>query len=101
MAALVRRLLRLEKQVVKNKTQVRLARTVVSQGHTTGLRGQLLQQLFNELVEVVNLLEFSPRILVELAFTGQNVQLFEQFKRLPRSDFGCQCDWRKVSGAAR
>ena len=43
------------------------------------------QQFFNELKQVVDLLEFAPRVLVELAFAGEDVQLLQQRDRLPRA----------------
>jgi hypothetical protein len=38
----------------------------------------VLQQLFDELEQVVDLLELAPRILVELALAREDVQLLEQ-----------------------
>jgi hypothetical protein len=43
-----------------------------------GALRQFQQQLFDELVEVVDLLELAPRVLVELAVAGEDVQMLEQ-----------------------
>jgi hypothetical protein len=40
---------------------------------------------FDELVQVIDLLELAPAVLVELAVAGQDVQFLEQFDRLPGS----------------
>ena len=53
----------------------------------SGLIGQLQQQLLDELKQVVDLLELAPRVLVELALAGQDVQLLEQLQRLARAGF--------------
>jgi hypothetical protein len=52
------------------------------------LRHDLGQQRFDELVEVVDLLELAPAVLVELAVARQDVQFLEQFERLLRPDLG-------------
>jgi hypothetical protein len=49
---------------------------------------RLGEQRFDELVEVVDLLELAPAVLVELAVAGQDVQLLEQLDRLAGADFG-------------
>jgi hypothetical protein len=38
--------------------------------------------------QVVDLLELAPTVLIELAVARQDVQLLEQFDRLPKPDFG-------------
>ena len=81
----------LEVQVVQNEAEVGLTRTVVSQGHRLALgQGQVLHQLFDELVEVINLLELAARVLVELAVARQDVQLLQQPHGLPRPNLGRQ-----------
>ena len=52
--------------------------------------GQFEQQFFDELKQVVDLLELAPRVLVELAVAGEDVQLLEQFDRLAGAYFGRQ-----------
>ena len=47
----------------------------------------LLQQRLDELVEVVNLLELAPAVLVHLPVARENVQLFQQLDRLARLYF--------------
>jgi len=71
-----------EKQVVNDETQIRLARAVVGQGGALLAGGQFFQQLFDELKQVIHLLELATRILVELAVAGEDVQLFEQLDGL-------------------
>ena len=44
--------------------------------------GYVFQQRGDELVQVIDLLELAPRVLVELAFAREDVQLFEQFDGL-------------------
>ena len=48
---------------------------------------QLEQQFFDELVQVVDLLELAPRVLVQAALTREDVQFLEQLERLPRPQF--------------
>jgi hypothetical protein len=79
---------RLEEQVVEDEAEVGLAGAVVDQGQVAALRHDLGQQRFDELVEVVDLLELAPAVLVQLAVAGQDVQFLEQFERLLRPDFG-------------
>ena len=85
------RLLCLEKQVVNDEAQVRFARAVVGQRDTARFVAlcvrQFMQQFFNELIQVIDLLEFASRVLVEFAVAGQDMQLFEQLYGLPRPDF--------------
>ena len=71
-----------KKQVVQDKTQIRLARAVVSQGEGGIAFVYLVDQRLNELVQVVNLLELAARVLVQLAFARQDVQLLEQLNGL-------------------
>jgi hypothetical protein len=81
---------RLEVQVVDDEAEVGLARAVVGQREAALARLrclQLLQDFFNELEQVVDLLELAPRILVELALAREDVQLLEQFDRLAGADF--------------
>ena len=77
-----------EKQIVNNKTQIRFTRAVIRQRCARATVGQFFQELFNELVQVVNLLELAARILVELAIPRQNVQFFQQFNALVRANLG-------------
>ena len=72
----------IEKQVIQNETQIRLAGTMVGQAGR-GLAGKgVVQQRLDELVQVVDLLELAPRVLVELALPREDVQLLEQVNRL-------------------
>ena len=61
----------LEKQVIKNEAKVGLAGTVVGEALRIG------QQRLDKLIEVINLLQLAPRVLIELAVAGQNVQFLE------------------------
>jgi hypothetical protein len=74
---------RLEEQVVEDEAQVGLARAVVGQRRMALLRRQFLQQLLDELVQVVDLLELAPRVLVDAALAREDVQLLQQLDRLP------------------
>ena len=58
----------------------------ICQALAAGALGQIQQQLFDELVEVVDLLEFAPGVLVELALAGQDVQLLQERDRLAGAD---------------
>ena len=85
--AAVRRVL-LEEQVVEDEAEVGLARAVVHK-LDVGVLGQSLgQQRFDELVEVIDLLQLAPAVLVELAVAGEDVQLLEQLEGLLGTDFG-------------
>jgi hypothetical protein len=77
----------IEKQVVQDEAQIRLARTVVGQRRRWVARKSIVQQRLDELVQVVNLLQLAPRVLIQFAFPRQDVQLFEQFNRLARAKF--------------
>src|SRR5690606_22217168 len=46
------------------------------------------QQRLDELHQVVHLLELAPRVLVELALAGEDVQLLQQRHRLARTQLG-------------
>ena len=79
-----------EKQVVQDEAQVGLARAVVGQGDGVVVGAEFFQEGRNELVEVVHLLELAPRVLVELALAGEDVQRLEQFQALtgPQAKLG-------------
>lgn len=66
-----------EKQVVQDEAQVGLACAMVGQreGFTALL---FFEQRLDELVQVVHLLELAPRVLVDLALAGEDVQLLQQ-----------------------
>ena len=55
---------------------------MIGQGHRMLIPGQLGQQGFDELIEVIDLLELAARILVEPAFARQNMQRLEQLYAL-------------------
>lgn len=76
----------LEEQVIQDEAQVRLARAVVGQGDGAALRLHVFQQRFDELEQVVDLLELAAAVLVHLAVAGQDVQGLEQFDRLAGAD---------------
>ena len=70
--------LRFEKQVVQNKTQIRFACAVIDHAQVGVLGLCTAQQRLDELVEVKNLFELAPRILVELAIAREDMQLLQQ-----------------------
>jgi hypothetical protein len=72
----------IKKQVVQNKAEIGLASTVVSQCESSIRLEHLIKQRLNELVQVVDLLELAARVLVQLAFTRQDMQFFEQLNGL-------------------
>ena len=85
----------LDEEVINDEAQIRLAGPMVGQGGA--LRGQawgcfrfvrqpLLQQGFNKLKQVIDLLELAAGVLVEPPLPGQDVQGLEQGNRLPRPD---------------
>ena len=78
---------RLEVQVVQNEPQVRLARSMVRQRRAAPLRREVLQQRLNEIEQVVHLLELAARVLVQLSFSGQDVQFLQQLNGLARTQF--------------
>src|SRR5256885_15853400 len=73
---------RLEIQVVEDEAQVGLAGTVVGQGDRVVVGRQFFEDGSDELVQVVDLLELAPRVLVDLAFAREDVQRLEQFDGL-------------------
>jgi hypothetical protein len=79
---------RLEEQVVEDEAQVGLAGAVIGQAEAAArLRCHaLLQQRFDELEQVVDLLQLAPAVLVELAVARQDVQFLEQLDRLAGPD---------------
>ena len=71
----------LDTEIVEDEAEIGLAGPVVDQ------RFGAIQQRLDELVEVIDLLELAPGVLVELAVAGQDVQFLEQFDGLPGTDF--------------
>ena len=71
-----------EVQVVNDESQIRLACAVIGQGWAGGRIGQFVQDFFDELKQVIHLLELAPRVLIEFALAGQDVQFLEQGQRL-------------------
>ena len=63
---------------------------MVGQGDGVVVGAEFFQEGRNELVEVVHLLELAPRVLVELALAGEDVQRLEQFQALtgPQAKLG-------------
>ena len=78
----------LEQQVVQDEAQVRLAGAVVGQRQLVAVRAQLAQHLLDELHQVLDLLELAPRVLVEPALAGEDVQRFQQLDRLAGAQLG-------------
>ena len=70
---------------------------MVGQHGAAAVPGQLLQQLFDEPEQVVDLFELAARVLVELALARQDMQLFEKLDRLTGTDVCSQ----RVSGGGR
>jgi len=66
-----------DKQVVNDEPQIRLARNVIGQRRALIAGWQFFEQFFNELIQVIHLLQLTPRIKVELALAGEDMQLFE------------------------
>jgi ribosomal protein S12 methylthiotransferase accessory factor len=77
----------LEEQVVEDEAQIRLAGAVIDEPDVSVIGAEFLQQGFDELVEVVDLLELAAAVLVHPAVAGEDVQLFQQFGRLAGLDF--------------
>ena len=73
---------RLAPQVIKHEAQIGLARAVVGQQRPAGSCGQIGQFLFDELQQVIDLLELAARVLIDAAFAGEDVQLLQQRQRL-------------------
>ena len=55
---------------------------MVGQRETLLAVAQGSEQLFDELVQVIDLLEFAPRVLIELALAREDVQRLEQLDGL-------------------
>ena len=55
---------------------------MVGQQQAAFARRQLLPHFFNELQQVIDLLELAPRVLIEPPIAGQDVQLLEQLDGL-------------------
>jgi hypothetical protein len=66
----------LEKKVVKDKAQIRFSGPVIDQSHPALFLLDLPEERFDELIEMVNLLELAAAILVQLAVPGEDVQFF-------------------------
>ena len=47
----------------------------------------LIQQRFDEMIQMIDLFQFASAVLVELAVACQDMQLLEQFDRLAGFDF--------------
>ncbi|KFB72064.1 MAG: hypothetical protein AW09_002763 [Candidatus Accumulibacter phosphatis] len=77
-----------EEQIVEEEAEVGFARAVIDQRQDLATGDDLGEQRFDEMAEVMDLLELAPAVLVELAVAGQDVQRLEQFDRLPGPDFG-------------
>ena len=84
----------IKKQVIQNETEIRLACAMVGQAGRRVAGKRVVQQRLDELVQVVDLLELAPRVLVELALAREDVQLLEQVNRLAGAqlfnDLGCR-----------
>ena len=61
---------------------------MVDQRHVGMVGADFLQQRLDELIQVVDLLQFAAAVLVQLAVARQDVQLFEQLDRLTGPDIG-------------
>jgi hypothetical protein len=75
-----------EEQVVEDETEIGLARAMVDQAHVGMVVQHFLQQRFDELVEVIDLLELAAAVLVQLAVAREDVQFLEQFDGLAGAD---------------
>ena len=60
---------------------------MVGQREALPVRRHFIEQRLDELVQVVDLLELAPRVLVELAVARQDVQLLEQLDGLTGPEF--------------
>jgi hypothetical protein len=60
---------------------------VVHQRDAAALGLDLLQQRFDELEQVIDLLELAPAVLVHLAVARQDMEFLEQFDGLAGADF--------------
>ena len=76
----------LEEQIEQDEAQIRLARAVVGQRRCVLIGRELLQQRFDQLVQVIDLLELAARILVQAPFAREDVQFFQQLDGLARTN---------------
>lgn len=74
--------IQLEEEVMQDEAEVGLARAVVNQAEILAPALGVLQQRFDELEQVIHLLELAPAVLVELAVAGEDVEFLEQFDGL-------------------
>ena len=77
----------LEKQVVEDEAEIGFSRAMIDEREVGAVSNEFIEQWFDEVVKVVNLLELAAAVLVELALAGQDVQFLEQFDGLPRTEF--------------
>jgi len=67
----------LEEQVVEDEAEVGFARAVVGHVVVAAVCRQCIEQGFDEVVEVVDLLELTAAVLIQLAVPGEDVQFLQ------------------------
>lgn len=65
-----------EEKIIKNETKVRFTCTVINKHSALFFSGRVPEQGFDELVEMIDLLQLSSGVLIELAVARENVELF-------------------------
>ena len=88
-------------EVVEDKAQIRLACAVIDQHRRRLAPVHFVQQRLDELIEVVDLLELAPRVLIEPTLAREDVQLLEQLKRLAGAQLLNHLRRRRHSGSRR
>ena len=77
---------RLEEQVVENEAEVGLAGAVIDQRDVRVAGHDLPQQRFDEVVQVIDLLQLAPAVLVQPRVAREDVQFLQQFDGLAGPD---------------
>ncbi len=89
----------LHEEVVENEAEIGFAGPVVDQHGVLVLRHHLLQQRLDEMIEMIDLFQLAPRILIELAIARQDMQFLQQLDRLVGLDFRNECHGASLTEA--
>ncbi len=91
----------LQEQVVEDEAEIGFAGSVIDQGERVLSPEHLVDQGFDEMAQVIHLLELAAAVLVESAVAGEDVQFLQQFDRLPRAQHvGERIGERRLARAA-
>ncbi len=71
-----------KKKIVEDKTKIGLPCPMINELNILMSFPDLLQERLNKLGKMVDLFQLSPAVLIHLAVSGKNMQLFQQFDGL-------------------